>query len=366
MTPLIGNQARFDAVARAFDRGIVPQTLLLSGPLGVGKSTFVTRYAQLLLCPQIERDAQLPRGCGRCRVCHQIEIGTFPDFRLFRPIISATEQTVAPETLDSSVFTVDQAREFIEEGSRKPLVGPRKVMVVSQFDRANESAQNAMLKTLEEPSAGIHLVLTTENARSLRATILSRCWHLQFAPAADGEIEEWLRGEFSDASPSDLQSAVRAAHGRPGLAKRELQRLQNAAEGEISRFERASAILARIERALPVGAFGLTETALLCAKEWWEQDSEGADSKKLGAKGNRAALARFLDELMIAERARLSQDLSRGAKSAFALEEMRKTRHYILRNANANLALDVMFSRLIASENAASRARREPKPSVSR
>jgi hypothetical protein len=349
MSHLIGHQARFDALARAFAKNAVPQTLLLSGPLHIGKSTFIVRYAQLLLCPNVTSCSNgLPRGCGECRVCHQIEIETFPDYRVFRPVISASEPTAAPDSLDSSIFNVEMARNFIEESTRKPLVGPRKVMFVSQFDRANEAAQNAMLKTLEEPGQGIHLVLTTENSKKLRETIMSRCWHLQLSPAPDSQIESWLYEKFPAAAPNDVLGALAAAHGRPGAAFRELERLSSLESAQKTRFQIATEILERLEKSSPVGAFGLTEISLKWAKEWWEEDSDGADSKKLGAKGNRAAAARFLDELMGAVRAKWSHDLQNSEIGAKQIEIMRQTRGYILRNANLNLALDVMFGKLIS------------------
>ncbi len=354
---LIGHEDRWRAVARAFAQSKIPQTLLISGPPQVGKTLFVSRYAQLLLCPQIETDADgLLRPCGVCRTCHQVEIETFPDFRVFRPVISAGEPTRAPELLDSSVFRVEQSREASEEALRKPISGARKVLVLNQFDRANDAAENALLKTLEEPPVSTHLVLTTDNARNLRPTILSRCWHLQLAPARDGDIFVWLQGEFPDATPADLTEAVRAASGRPGAAKRELERLLEREENGPSRFQVALSFVDRLDSYSPVGALGLTEEALKVAKTWWDEDTgDEGDSKKLGAKGSRAAIARFLDELSGAGRARwLGTSGPIDERGAARLDVLRATRGFILRNAGTNLALDVMFGRLIALDRAAS------------
>ena len=351
MKPLVGHQLRWNGLARAFSRGQIPQTLLISGPPHVGKSTFVLRYAQLLLCPNLENDENgLPAPCGSCKVCHQVEIETFlPDYRVFRPVISAGEPTTAPETLDSSVILISQARAFIEEAIRKPLAGPRKLLVMPQFDKIVPGVENTLLKTLEEPSSGTFLVLTTENVRNLRETILSRCWHLPLAPVGDAEIEAWLRGEFSGISSPEMDEALRAGAGRPGAAWREAKRLQESEETQKSRFAIASEMLSRLEGATPVAALGLTEDALKWAALWWEEDAgAGVDLKKLGSKGPRAAAARFLDELMIAARVLWVNSLDSSEVGAARLDQMRKTRHYILRNANRQLALDVMFGRLIA------------------
>ena len=350
MKPLIGHQNRWNGLARAFAKDQIPQTLLISGPPHVGKSTFVLRYAQLLLCPNVGNDENgLPTPCENCKTCHQVEIGVFADYRAFRPIISKGEPTTAPESLDSSLLPVEIARDFVEEATRKPLNGPRKVLWMHQFERSSEEAQNAMLKTLEEPASGAFLVLTTENVRNLRETILSRCWHLPFPPVPDAEIETWLRGEFSSVSIQEMNEVLRAAGGRPGAAWRELQRMQSSETAGRSRFAVAGEILARLDGASPVAALGFTEEALKWAGVWWEEDAgEGVDLKKLGAKGPRTAAARFLDELMSAGRARWMEKPDASEAGAARLDQIRKTRHYILRNANRQLALDVMFGRLIA------------------
>ena len=350
LSELVGHQARWNALARAFAKGIVPQTLLVSGPPHVGKTLFVTRYAQLLLCGDLQTDTSgLPAPCGVCKPCHQVEIGSFPDYRVFRPWISKSEPTDAPEALDSSAILVETARRFNREAEMKPVVGARKVLVMHQFERANDEAQNALLKTLEEPPASTALVLTSENPRRLRATILSRCWHLQLVPAPQTEIAAWLRAGFPDAGERAIEVALRACLGRPGAAWREMERLQNATEENGSRFQIASELLARLDGASPVAALGFTEESLVWAKAWWDEDAgDEADAKKLGAKANRAAAARFLDELMIAARARWMSDPASYAQGAARLDQMRAARGHILRNANLNLALDVMFGRLIA------------------
>lgn len=351
LPPLIGHQARWDALARAFAKGIVPQTLLITGPPNVGKTTFVTRYAQLLLCADLQTDERgLPAPCGVCKTCHQVEIGTFPDYRFFRPVIGTTEKTEAPEALDSSVILAETARAFNREAELKPVVGARKVLVMHQFERANETAQNAMLKTLEEPPASTSLILTSENQRRLRATILSRCWHLQLVPAPLSEIGAWLQSQFPAAPAEHLAIALDACLGRPGAAWRELERLQNADDEQGSRFQIASEMLSRLDAALPVGALGFTVEAIKWAEAWWDEDAgAGADAKKLASKGKRAAAARFLDELMVAARARWMNDPDSYAQGATRIDQMRRAREQILRNANLQLALDVMFGRLIAT-----------------
>ncbi|MBV9867151.1 MAG: hypothetical protein JO316_17485 [Abitibacteriaceae bacterium] len=402
---LIGHEKRWVALARAFAKGKVPQTLLISGPPQIGKWTLALRYAQLLLCPNPQQGTggeTLPAPCGHCRVCHQVEIETFPDFAVYRPIVSSAKDekdwVIAPDTLEGSIITVDVARKFGDEALRKPLVGPRKVMVINQADRMNTEAQNALLKTFEEPVHNLCIILLTDNPSQLLPTVYSRCWHVPLGLAPEAQIEHWLEQMQTDAGhpfgKTQIQEAVRVAAGRPGAAWRELQRLQRAispttpANGKvtgkkaappkeqpntpaISRFAQATEIVDRIISSQPVGALGLSEEAGRLARLWWDEDQEGAkDLKKGDAKVQRSAVARFLDELSNAYRVRWvasvagtampsngtthrnSGNLDNETLWADGLDQIRKTRHYILRNANTTLALDVMFGQLIASHRA--------------
>lgn len=363
---LIGHEKRWAALARAFERGIVPQSLLISGAPGVGKWTLARRYSQLLLCPHSlepeQRDAQgLPAPCGKCRVCHQVEIESFPDFKVYRPLVSAVKDekdwVTAPRFMEGAILTVEVARRFGQEAMMKPLVGPRKVMLMRSAERMNDEAQNALLKTFEEPVPGLSIILLCDNPHGLLPTVLSRCWHLPLGLASDAAIAEWLRADF-DATDKQTEAATRVAAGRPGAAWRELQRMQGESSASESRFVQAGVLVDRILKSQPVGALGLTEEALRLAREWWSEDAEeleGKAAKKGDAKATRSALARFLDELSHAYRARWSDGVEADANAdayACGLDLIRKTRHYILRNANANLALDVLFGRLISLHRA--------------
>lgn len=432
---LIGHEKRWAALARAFGKAAVPQTLLISGPPQVGKGTLARRYAQLLLCPQIEKaqgeEAQadtLPAPCGVCRICHQVEIETFPDFMAMRPIVAAAKDErdwiAAPPALEGSIITVEMARKFGDEAMRKPLIGARKVMLMEQAERMSIEAQNALLKTFEEPVRGLCIVLLCGNPSELLPTVRSRAWHLPLGLASNASIAAWLRREFDGAPADFVAQAVVAAAGRPGAAWREMRRLHRAdaeseanagarkpgsaaanaaanattkpvrsganaggtngdgasaadVEAAMPRFEQAARIVERIARSQPVGALGLSEEALRLAREWWNEDhaDEAArDAKKSDAKTLRSAIARFLDELSNAYRARWLSGVARASSDArgepselralaAGLDQIRKTRHYILRNANSSLALDVMFGHLIAlqQENGADAKRAKPR-----
>ena len=160
--------------------------------------------------------------------------------------------------------------------------------------------------------------------------------------------------------------------GRPGRAKLAAEQEIAAAQSGgkvVSRADELVQFVQRIERGVPVGALKLSEDAQVLAERWGEEDQinrvrvAGNDSdeegdKKLGRALVRAQLMRFLDELSNAYRLRwhLSLDKNEVEKAAIwasGLDQMRKTRHYILRNANTNLALDALFLQLVAAQRGA-------------
>ncbi len=370
---LVGHAARWDALRRAFASDRVPQSLLISGPAHTGKWTLARAWAQLLLCPNAGANIVdgLPAPCLKCRTCHQVEVETFPDLRVVRPIINKSNPQRAPEALDSSSILIDAARDFVAEAGYRPTVGERKVMMIYQADRLAPEAQNTLLKTLEEPGSGVKIVLITDRPLDLLPTIRSRCWQLQLGLASPRDIQSWLAEHFPQLAPALLARAVEAGGGRPGLAWRQAAVLCEDASRP-SRAEQVLELTRRIEQAAPWGFLALSESAQKLAEAWGEEDAiarageeAGSDDKKLARTLVRSQLARFLDELAGGYRARWiaglasaqasaqGQEAGGGAAAwAAGLDRIGKTRHYILRNANAPLALDVLFSELAQAHRA--------------
>lgn len=371
LTPLIGHNAQWQALARAFAQDKIPQTLLLSGPPQIGKWTLAKRYSQLLLCAHPVTIDELPAPCGACTPCHQVNIETFPDYKVYRPLVSSEEDekkwVIAPPMMSGSLISIAVARRFGSEAIRKPLAGPRKVMLLTQADRMVDEAQNALLKTFEEPIPGLTIFLLCDNAATLLPTIRSRCWHIPLNFVSDQKIRDWLSTKnvgsniFTD---DQIEIAIRAAAGRPGVAQRVLARFQEHAKPSsdpqlpLSRLEQIESFIARLHKSTPVGALRFTEEALALSEEWWEEEQLLSDAgpaqneiKKGDAKIARSSLALFLDELARVYRTRWEQSLRASSgdhpRWSNGLDHILKTRHYILRNANSALALDVLFGHLI-------------------
>lgn len=181
--------------------GRLPHALLFSGPSGLGKQHLASGLAQSILC---ENPLGEGTACGQCRSCKLFRAGTHPDYLLIQP-----EE-------DKKSIVVDQVRKLDAFQAMKGHYAHGKVIVIAPADRMNINASNALLKTLEEPTAGTVLILSTDRPMTLLATIRSRCQQVVFAPAARSVAGPWLKQQLS--GPVDEQSLLAMAADSPLLA----------------------------------------------------------------------------------------------------------------------------------------------------
>ncbi|HPC01289.1 MAG TPA: DNA polymerase III subunit delta' [Syntrophales bacterium] len=172
-----GHDGPIALLKRAVAKGRVAHAYLFCGMDGIGKKKVATAFARALLC----RDARDGEGCGVCGTCLKIERACHPDVL-----------TLAPE---GAFIKIGEIRGLMEMMALHPLEGPRRVVIVDEADRMNPPAANALLKTLEEPTAANTLILVTSRPLQLPPTILSRCQRLTFSPLAAAEVALHLREE---------------------------------------------------------------------------------------------------------------------------------------------------------------------------
>ena len=170
---LAGQDQATAILERAIAAGRVPHAYLFEGPAGVGKRSAAIGLAMALNCqgpPALDGASVATRGavtaCGNCEACRRIAGGLHPDVVTFAP--------------DGPQIVMEQAQEIVALGQRRPHEARARVIILDDADRLNASAANCLLKTLEEPSPGNHLVLVTTAPDRLLGTIRSRTQRVRF------------------------------------------------------------------------------------------------------------------------------------------------------------------------------------------
>jgi DNA polymerase-3 subunit delta' len=214
--------------ALASDR--FPHGYLFDGPPGVGKEMMALRLAGLLLCPNV-RQVEPPDGagvaeagitwrdaCWQCRHCELIAAGTHPDVHSVSRQLHQHHPDPQVRQRRGLELSVEVIRHFlIEPAYVRPAVGAAKVFIVQEADRMSHAAQNALLKTLEEPPVGTFLILLVERPEQLLPTILSRCQQVPFALLPREFVEqELVRQRSLQAEAARFLAAL--SEGRMGLA----------------------------------------------------------------------------------------------------------------------------------------------------
>lgn len=192
-----GQERAVGLLRSSIERGRIHHAWLLSGADGVGKETTARAFAASLLCG--ERGEGEADACGQCPSCGKVARGTHPDLVQVLPEASAVERgMLAKEDLPrtpSRDLKIEQIRGLERVLSVAPVEAPRRVVLLLEADSMNVPAQNAFLKTLEEPPAGTHLILIARAGDALLPTIRSRCVRVPFLPLPEEQVAAWLEQE---------------------------------------------------------------------------------------------------------------------------------------------------------------------------
>ncbi|MEO5939265.1 MAG: hypothetical protein ABIZ72_00115 [Candidatus Limnocylindrales bacterium] len=219
------------ANVRTMIAGRVPHAILISGPSGIGKTTLALDLAAGLLCDDVDPHA---RPCRACRGCRLVERGRHPDVHRLAPTGPGDQIRIGtrdrPE--DGTV------RRLASDLVLLPVEGGARVAIIERADRLTDDAQTALLKTLEEPPAGVTIVLCADDEDRLLPTVRSRAARIRLGPVATREIEAIL-AETGAAEPPIAARLARIAGGRPGAA----QVLARAPEAVAARDEIARILL---------------------------------------------------------------------------------------------------------------------------
>ncbi len=225
---LLGQRGPLELISRMVASDRVPHALLFHGPEGVGKATVARALAAALLC-----EANRQEGCGSCSSCRLVESGGHPDLLVVERQLK--KSPTEPEDLRHFI-TVDQIRHLSRVASMVPRQGGRRLFIIDPADRMNSEAQNALLKTLEEPPGPSVLILIAPRAHLLLPTVRSRCFSIPFGPLPVSELSELLVGRGMSAEEAAARAAL--AEGRPGKALAlELEALEARREEALAALE---------------------------------------------------------------------------------------------------------------------------------
>lgn len=213
---LVGNPKAKEFLLQLISKERVPNALLFVGPESVGKKEFALEFARTLLC----RSTTGGEACGECSICLRV---TLPDLPIpvkgddYDRVFLTGHPDVGLVTPYKRNLRVGAIRELEREAHFRPFEAEKRIFIVDDAEKMNDSASNALLKTLEEPPSTTHLILITARPDSLLQTILSRCQVIRFAPVESGEIEKFLLGG-QKFSPADAALAAKVSRGSVGNA----------------------------------------------------------------------------------------------------------------------------------------------------
>ncbi|HVI93856.1 MAG TPA: DNA polymerase III subunit delta' [Anaeromyxobacter sp.] len=207
---LIAQDRAVSSLRAALRRGTLHHAYLFGGPAGVGKATAARLLAQAANC-------EGPGGgpddaCGACGPCRKIARGVHPDVLLIaeeRAMAKAGVWEPKGGRTPSKDIVVDQVRDVVDRRlALKRFEGRRRFVVVDPADAMNPQAQNALLKTLEEPPDDTTLVLVAASPDALLPTIRSRCVRVPFAPIPTPALATRLEAEGRSAEEARLAAAL--------------------------------------------------------------------------------------------------------------------------------------------------------------
>lgn len=183
-----------------FKSGRIGHAYLFVGPDGIGRKSIAKAFASLVMC--LDDDADKEQACGKCVSCNLHRSSTNPDYYLIT------------EAKGKNSISIETIREMQETMTKAPIYGRKSFYVIDHAEKMTPQAQNALLKTLEEPPEYVVLVLVCSNISLLLETVKSRLNRIDFSRNSDQEIKKILtaKGIF----PEDFIYSY--ADGIPGRA----------------------------------------------------------------------------------------------------------------------------------------------------
>lgn len=209
MKRLIGHEDVQKQLNQLFETGRVPHAIMLHGAKGIGKRLIAETFARRLLCgasKDLLSGGDLLTFDENHELYPQIEAASTPDYLVVEPEEGKKEISV----------------KIVREALKKLSLSSdgRRIIIVDAADEMNANSANALLKTLEEPSEGVHIILIAHSLAKLLPTIISRCRQFRVSSLKNNEVANVLKAEDSDKSAVEIDKLVELANGCPGEALR--------------------------------------------------------------------------------------------------------------------------------------------------
>lgn len=197
MNTIIGQSTLTNGFKSVMDSGRIVNSYIFTGPSGIGKKTISNFFAKLLLCDGEDKP------CNRCKSCRQLDSGNHPDLIRVRSQVKT--------------IGVDLIREVRADIGIKPFQSEWKIYIIEKGDTMTQQAQNAFLKTLEEPPQHAILIILADSLANLLPTIISRCQIVRIPRLSTKEISKIVKIN-TQLSHDEALLLAKLSEGLPGKA----------------------------------------------------------------------------------------------------------------------------------------------------
>lgn len=197
----VGNVLAKETLTTAVKSGRFPHAFIIEGEEGLGKKTFAKLLAAAAVCEQKNSP------CGSCRTCELVKNNGHSDVLTYSP--------------DGATFKVDLVRKIRDNAFIYPIEAKRKVNILLDCDKMNDSAQNALLKVLEEPPSFMVFILICKSAAALLPTVRSRCVTITITHPDETEALNYIK-KASGKPEDEILSALQNTHYNIGKALQQL------------------------------------------------------------------------------------------------------------------------------------------------
>jgi DNA polymerase-3 subunit delta' len=319
--PLYGHDWAVEHLRKALANGRVRHAYLITGSESLGKETLARCFAMALNCTHTD---EALRPCGECRSCQRIVSGNHPDV------------LYAEHDATTGALKIEEVRAVMQRLALKPYEARYRVAIFRDFDHARPQAQDALLKTLEEPAPHAVLILLAPSSESLLPTIISRSQVMTLHPVPQATVQAVLM-EHTEIDPQQADLLARLSSGRIGWA------LQAAADPGMLELRQVALTLLedvlegnRSQRFALADDLSKDKLALVPLLELWQ--TYWRDVLLLCA-GAPVPLANIDREATLQP---LARTLDRGS-ALRALQATRTILGQLTTNVNLRLALEVLF-----------------------